>query len=361
MRIKFVGDIMLGELLENFRRGVRSSVERGIDPFAFCRQELKDSDLTVANLECVVSDYSDKEGFLRNILRAPREFAEVLKSSGIGAVNLANNHALDHGRQALKETFEVLEANGIHTFGCEESNGESRRLVLDHDGLTVGVLGFNLANFAPERLRLKAEGICADLQKSKREVDFLILSLHWGEEYADCPTTAICDLGRRFFACGCDLIHGHHSHRLQGIALWEGKLFAPSLGNFIFDDRRRENRLTAVLDVNVRGKGLHDFSAKPFYINRRFQPMPRNDLAPKLESLNGKLQRALNPSDRNEGTILDRGVKRMVARGHLKNKIRMRLLMLLNFPQYMAHLRTLWRYRRRSQGTQFSITDSMGG
>jgi len=40
-----MGDVMLGELLENFRRGLKSTIEkRGIDPFEHVKPLLKDAD-----------------------------------------------------------------------------------------------------------------------------------------------------------------------------------------------------------------------------------------------------------------------------------------------------------------------------
>ena len=78
MRIKLVGDIMLGECLENYRRGVLSMIDRGIDPFEHCHKDLRDSELCVGNLECVLTDVSNKQGLFRDILRAPRRVVHIL-------------------------------------------------------------------------------------------------------------------------------------------------------------------------------------------------------------------------------------------------------------------------------------------
>lgn len=359
MRVKFVGDVMLGETLENYKRGVRTAIEQGVDPFAFCRPELEAADLCVANLECVLSDLSNKEGLLREILRAPKRFVSVLKAGGISLVNLANNHTLDHGQDALHDALATLEENGIRAFGYGMNEPfQERPLRVDGFGMSLGFLGYNLANFAPARFEAAVQRICSTVQATRRDLDFLVVSLHWGDEYAHCPKPSLCAIARRLFASGCDLLHGHHSHRFQGTIESDGRLLAPSLGNFIFDDRRSENRLTGILGVDIGKAGLQSFDVRPCHVNRRFQPVPQDALLPQVNQLNRKLQFAYTVEDTDRKARLEASLGRMVARGHFKNRVRMRLLMLFHLPNYWGHLRTLWRYGRQELGRQFSVTDS---
>jgi len=58
--------------------------------------------------------------------------------------------------------------------------------------------------------------------KSLSPYNFLIISIHWGEEY-------------KIIEAGADLMIGHHPHVVQNIEKYQGKLIFYSLGNFIFD------------------------------------------------------------------------------------------------------------------------------
>ena len=359
MLIKFVGDVMLGELLENYRRGVRTMVDRGVDPFEFCRHELSDSDLCVGNLECVITDISNKQGLFRDILRAPHRFVEVLKLSGITAVNMANNHAFDHGPEALWDTLRALEAHGICAFGgTPDEPFQNRPVIREVNGAKIGLLGYNLANLGPHRLGESVDRICSIVKSVRTELPFIVLSLHWGQEYTNCPEPVLCKVATRLFASGCDLIHGHHSHCLQGVVLREGKLLAPSLGNFIFDDRRRENLLTAVLSARVGDGAVESFQIRPYFINRLFQPVPAEHLDGAVRELCRNLEALLELEDESARDRVAREIARRVARGHFRNRVRMRALMLFHLHHYLGHVGMLWRYGRRKHGGQFSVTDS---
>jgi poly-gamma-glutamate synthesis protein (capsule biosynthesis protein) len=359
MIIKFVGDIMLGELLENHKRGVHTFIQRGLDPFEFCKDELKHSDICVGNLECAIADTSDKGAFFREILRAPRSSVKILAESGITLCNLANNHTLDHGREALRETIDNLKSHDIGTFGYSiDRTFQEQPVVIGKGEVTVGFLGYNLANYTSRHFNDEIERIYHTVQAAGRTVEFLVVSLHWGHEYVDVIDPALCQVAKQLFFCGCDLVYGHHSHRLQGVFCSNGQLLASSLGNFIFDDRRSENRLTGVLSVEIDNGGIRDFTIRPFYINRFFQPVPNDSLSRSIDELNSKLERVCSINNDGDAAGAHNHVERMARSGHFKNRVRMRLLMLIHWYNYWGHLRRLWKFRKRNSVRQFSVTDN---
>jgi len=71
--------------------------------------------------------------------------------------------------------------------------------------------------------------------KSSNPDNFLIVSMHWGEEYKLINSPAQQSLAHRIIEAGADLIIGHHPHVVQNIEKYQEKLIFYSLGNFIFD------------------------------------------------------------------------------------------------------------------------------
>ncbi len=55
--------------------------------------------------------------------RADPDRVEVLRQLGVDAVTLANNHVYDYGRDAMLDTFSVLEDAGIPYFGAGDTQG----------------------------------------------------------------------------------------------------------------------------------------------------------------------------------------------------------------------------------------------
>ena len=75
--------------------------------------EFEAADFSVVNLECpLIARKSpiEKDG---PALGAPVGCTDGLKAAGIDAVNLANNHILDHGEQGLLSTLGALAGAGV--------------------------------------------------------------------------------------------------------------------------------------------------------------------------------------------------------------------------------------------------------
>jgi len=66
-------------------------------------------------------------------------------------------------------------------------------------------------------------------------VDYIIVSIHWGNEYKHCPENETINLAHYLIDIGVNIILGSHPHFLQTIEKYHGGLIFYSLGNFIFD------------------------------------------------------------------------------------------------------------------------------
>jgi poly-gamma-glutamate synthesis protein (capsule biosynthesis protein) len=106
-----------------------------------------------------------------------------------------------------------------------------------------------------------------DIKKMEDEItslrslcDFLIVSMHWGDEYQIEPNKDQADLALFLSSLNVDLIIGHHPHVLQRVETLprpDGKetICYYSLGNFVSHQRERE-RITGGLMALVFVKQL---------------------------------------------------------------------------------------------------------
>jgi poly-gamma-glutamate capsule biosynthesis protein CapA/YwtB (metallophosphatase superfamily) len=358
VKIGLVGDVMLGELLENYKHGVRNAIsKKHVDPFFHVRGTLSEFDLNIANLECPVSDHSCRKGFFREILRAPGDFADILKNAPFHALGFANNHSLDHGREALRSCVSNLEDRGILVFGVEAGKiRQTKPVEVSVKGIEFHLWAFNLSNLDKGDLQRRVDHIRGCLAGIAKEDCKTLLYLHWGEEYTDVPPSEICKMATELSNLGADFVIGHHSHRLQGLARIGGTVFAPSLGNFIFDDRRKDGLLTAILELTVEAGSNNRSRLIPFLINADFQPVPAPDRQADIGALNAKLATQLEAMAADDVRIDDL-VAKAVAAGHAKNRVRMRLLMLAGFPRYAGFYSEIARYVLGRDGEGFSVTD----
>lgn len=181
-------------------------------------------DLTIANFEGALTDSDERED-KQFAFKAPAEFAGILSSGSVEAVNLANNHTYDYGEQGFADTRTALDAENIVHFGYDEA------AVMEVKGIKVGLVGiYELYDHMEREEQLKA-----NIAKVKEEgAQLIIVIFHWGNEKETVPDSNQLALGKIAIDEGAHLVCGHHPHVLQGIDEYNGRNIVYSLGNFCF-------------------------------------------------------------------------------------------------------------------------------
>jgi poly-gamma-glutamate synthesis protein (capsule biosynthesis protein) len=207
----------------------------------------RSADLVVLNLECCISERGERwpDPEKPFFFRAPPAAVEQLELLGVSCVTLANNHALDHGREALLDTLAHLHAAGIETVGAGADLAAARRpSVLEANGFRLGVVGLtdHPAAFAAGPGR---PGVAfADLTHGVPdwalelvagiEADAVLVTPHWGPNMATRPLRPIRAAAAHLLAAGATVVAGHSAHVFQGI---EGPVLY-DLGDFVDDYAR---------------------------------------------------------------------------------------------------------------------------
>jgi len=218
-------------------------------------------------------------------LRAGPIAAEALKQANIRVVTLANNHSMDFGPLALKDTLDALEENGILATGAGMDLDDARApAFLKVRGKTLAFLSYSLTFplefFASPRRPGTAPGyteyVKADIEKVRPAADLVIVSFHWGAELMTAAKDYQVELGHNAIDWGADLVLGHHPHVLQEIEIYRGRMIAYSLGNFVFGSESNRTNSSMILLLTFRGKGLVKVEAVPLDVNNyRVKYRPR--------------------------------------------------------------------------------------
>lgn len=271
----FVGDVMLS-------RGVGRIMKANDDwtyPFQAVAEALRAADLTFANLECPVSDVGRDLHHKYSFRADPRVIAG-LKFAGFDVVSVANNHMFDWGNEALVDTVRRLRESGIVPVGAGANDLEAhypRRV--DLGGVKLAFLAY--AAIAPKEAAagparpgiawLAPERVLADIRFARPIADVVIVSLHWGVEYARQPSREQVRLAHQIIDAGADLIVGSHPHVVQPLEQYRDGWIAYSLGNFVFDQRPGPMRRGLMLKVALHNKRISEVTMVPTAINETYQ------------------------------------------------------------------------------------------
>ena len=255
LTITLGGDVILG------RNGQAIFSE---DPWGALTQEQSAVDGSqnwfLVNLESPLGNGSEVSVFNGEgyNLCAPSEAAEILKIGGVDLVSTANNHRKDceesdNPSQAIDGLREVFEGQ---TMFMESSAGTVAVLVVD-------------AVSKP----LDMAAMLAAVAEIRGKTDLLIVSLHWGVEYAGEPTPLQREQAQQLANAGVDVLWGHHPHVLQP-AEWveseDGKnrmLALYSLGNLLTDQTMTyEARHSALVQLQFKRGEISQLSFQPLVL-----------------------------------------------------------------------------------------------
>jgi hypothetical protein len=258
------GDVIPHEPVRAAAEAAGGGVQGWGSLFADVDDVFKGADFGFVNLETPVAPAHSK-GSKPFMFDAPPALPEALKANGIKIVSFANNHVMDQGWAGFAETRDHLKEIGLQFVGSGDTAGQSwEPLVVEANGIKVGWLGMTRwlnGNRNPDKddqphvnfFPYGGEGggapgadeawVLEAVKSAKKQCDLLVISVHWGTEYATAPRPEDVDLAHKMLDAGASVVVGHHPHVLQPIETYTtsdgrmGVIFY-SLGNFLSNQSR---------------------------------------------------------------------------------------------------------------------------
>ncbi|HWD99572.1 MAG TPA: CapA family protein [Bryobacteraceae bacterium] len=222
------------------------------------------ADFGFVNMETPVAPNHSK-GSKPFMFDAPLALPEALKASGIKMVSFANNHVMDQGWAGFAETRDHLREVGLQFAGSGDTAQQAwQPVITEANGIKVGWLGMTRwlngnrnpdkddlphVNFFPYPGEaggapgMDEAGVIEAVKAARAQCDFLVVSIHWGIEYATAPRPEDVAMAHKMLDAGASVIVGHHPHVLQPVETYataDGRntVIFYSLGNFLSNQSR---------------------------------------------------------------------------------------------------------------------------
>jgi poly-gamma-glutamate synthesis protein (capsule biosynthesis protein) len=232
--------------------------------FRLIRPFIEQADIAIANLEVTLAGPPYK-GYPQ--FSSPDALALAIRDAGFDIMLLANNHALDRGQAGFIRTLLVLDSlQLLHTgtFPDPVSHNQQYPLILEKNSIRIALLNYTYGTNGitiPKPFiinRIDTFVIRRDLEKAKQaHPDFIIVTIHWGEEYQRIENPAQQKLASYILKHGAHAIIGSHPHVVQPIRYYPAAdstkqyLVVYSLGNFVSNQRARYKDGGIVVKINL--------------------------------------------------------------------------------------------------------------
>ncbi|MFN6528978.1 CapA family protein [Nostoc sp. ChiSLP03a] len=262
--IKAVGDIIPGTNFPNYRlpRFRDQLLPKSV------RTHLQGSDILFGNFESSLTNYPYTAKDISRgqvfAFRSPPAYAQLFAEAGFNVFNVANNHAMDFGPVGFKDTMKNLQAVGIATLGHK-----NQILYLEANNIPVAMIGFSPYEMYNSIHNLGAAK--ALVAEAKNKANIVVVSMHAGAEgtgalhvknqteffYGENRGNAIA-FARNMIDAGADLVLGHGPHVPRAMEIYQGKIIAYSLGNFLGYRTLSTNAQTGdsmILEVKLNSVG----------------------------------------------------------------------------------------------------------
>jgi poly-gamma-glutamate capsule biosynthesis protein CapA/YwtB (metallophosphatase superfamily) len=260
-------------------------------------EELEHSavDLRIVNLETAITlaqtPWPEKEIHYR---MHPQNIS-CLTAARIDACALANNHILDWGYDGLSETLRTLDAAGIAHSGAGNdaeqamqpamlrASANGRVLLFSFGSTSSGIPedwkatsispGLNLLDDLSETT---AARVCDQMRAQQQPGDLIIASIHWGSNWGyEIPRQQVV-FAHRLIQGGVAIVHGHSSHHVKAIEVFEDHLILYGCGDFITDYEgisgyerfRGDLALMYLIDVDPQSGQLVSGRLVPMHMSR---------------------------------------------------------------------------------------------
>ena len=288
----FGGDVMMGrrylkprwnepQLVRDDHRA--ADMEGLIDAM---KPYFQSADYAAINLETILAENEPIEHAPKSVVFYTHpQILEALKSLGVDYVSLGNNHTYDYLDQGLDATLAALRSSGLGFSGAgideQSALAPFRTSIKGQDYAMLGYVGWK-GRVTPNQVARGKKGGAAlgsintinkAVAKESAAGRVVVVQYHGSREYSEGPTEITEERLKAAVDAGADLVVGHHPHVTHGLELYNGKLIAYSLGNFLFDQFFYETHAAYALKVWMDGEDFYRAEVIPIHVKAyRSQP-----------------------------------------------------------------------------------------
>ena len=244
------------------------------------------ADYAAVNLETQIADEQPPERAPKSVtFYSQPEILDALSWAGIDYVSLGNNHTYDYMDSGLNSTLKFLSQSKLAYSGAgvnEKSALKAHQQKIKNNNFSMlGYVGWEGSANPTQTANNdhggaaygSMENMLSSVTKQVEKGNVTIVQYHGSQEYANSPTGVTEQRLKSSLDAGAALAIAHHPHVTQGLELYNNKLIAYSMGNFIFDQNFSATQHSFILYVWLDDEKFHRAEIVPIYV-KGYKPTP---------------------------------------------------------------------------------------
>lgn len=273
--ILFLGDIALAH-------GVADSINKFGYKFNLKNvyTEFMNKDLIVFNLECCLTERGNVWEPKPVLMNGKEQYLNIFPLKEHYSVNVANNHFLDLGVQGALDTIESIKGMGMDCFGAIDDDSEYLYSKVQLTCNTLSLIAYSPAAHpfkSKEKINVSEKTIdemVKDIYLLKENNELLIVSLHQGVEFCRFTDRVSRKRAHALIDAGADSVICHHTHVIQGLEIYKGKVIFYGIGNFLIDidtQKRPNTKFSLGLNFVLQDNKIIEIKVNPYFIDDKLQ------------------------------------------------------------------------------------------
>ncbi|WP_051656823.1 CapA family protein [Butyrivibrio sp. AE3004] len=216
------------------------------------KEEIAKADISAIQAETILVDKKEAVSGYPSF-GSPIEVGDSIAKAGFDIVSCANNHCLDKGITGINTSTDFYEENGLICVGIQNSRDTQYKpyKIIKRNGISFAVFSYTygtntinavnkypyVVHYLPNSNTEESEFV-KEIKEAGMEADFIIVFVHWGEEYSDKISNEQERITKLFKEANVDVVIGTHPHVIQDVKMIKradnkNMLVYYSLGNFV--------------------------------------------------------------------------------------------------------------------------------
>ena len=244
------------------------------------------ADYAAVNLETQIANKTPGDRAPKSVTFYSRpEILDALVWAGVDYVSLGNNHTYDYLEPGMESTLAFLQQSPLGFSGAGMNEKQALKAHRDTINNTefsmLGYVGWEGRSEPTQTANHEHGGaaygslvnIISSVQQEVSQDRVTVVQYHGSQEYANSPTGVTEQRLKSALDNGAALAIAHHPHVTQGLELYDNKLIAYSMGNFIFDQNFSATQHSFILYVWLDEGVFHRAEIVPLYV-KGYKPTP---------------------------------------------------------------------------------------